>query len=55
MNGLERILELVDKTGNEKVLDALTSDPGVRGLLLILPVSLALWCAIGLAVWAWVK
>jgi hypothetical protein len=27
----------------------------VRGLLLILPVSLALWCAIGLAVWAWVK
>ncbi len=27
----------------------------MRGLLLILPVSLALWCAIGLAVWAWVK
>jgi hypothetical protein len=27
----------------------------MRGLLLILPVSLALWCAIGLAVWALVK
>ena len=27
----------------------------MRGLLLILPVSLALWCAIGLAVWAWVR
>jgi hypothetical protein len=27
----------------------------MRGLLLILPISLALWCAIGLAVWAWVR
>ena len=27
----------------------------MRGLMLILPVSLALWCAIGLAVWAGVK
>jgi Fe-S cluster biogenesis protein NfuA/nitrite reductase/ring-hydroxylating ferredoxin subunit len=34
-HGLERILELVDKTGDEKVLNALTNDPGVRGLLLI--------------------
>jgi len=34
-HGLERILELVDKAGSEKVRDALIHDPGVCALLLI--------------------
>ncbi len=36
-HGLERILEIIEKTGvdGEKVRDALIHDPGVRGLLLI--------------------
>jgi Fe-S cluster biogenesis protein NfuA/nitrite reductase/ring-hydroxylating ferredoxin subunit len=34
-HGLAQILELVEKSGAEKVRDALLNDPGVRGLLLI--------------------